>query len=437
MDSQITSLSCDKCSKVLKNKCALYYHNYYLHGDTIHRCTGCSYRTYDKRGLAQHVRTHTKDGIHVNCTGRGCKTCTRYTCTICKTQCLSPDTLATHLVIKHGVQTNETKVYRCSGCSYKTNVKSYLTHHIKTHTKDGMHVQCSRKGGKCKTCKHYTCTICKRQCLSSDTLARHLFIKHGVYTGKTKVYKCFGCSYKTIAKQSLTRHINTHTKDGMHVQCSAIGGKCKTCKQYNCTVCNKHCMSAATLARHIAACHNTVTDAGATKVKNVSHIEGTAESACKTRRQKKNISAQKEWVSFGCISCPENFKAKSTLYYHTLVTHKHHGIGMLTEAHQQVSPINPNCQISDNSIPNFQKDNTYWIHNYPSGNLGASGNQLIDSQIPRTVQHFDYHTQLPENNAIENNNSLIFPNPTLRSIDSDLSLLCNFLGNEFGRMTRI
>ncbi len=205
-------------------------------------------------------------------------------------------------------------------------------------------------------------------------------------------------------------------------------------------------MSPASLARHMATHHNTVTDAGATKVKNGPHIEGTAESACKTSREKNPISAQinKEGISFGCISCPENFKDKSTLYYHTLVSHKHHGIGMLTEAHQQVTPINPNflatvtgCQISDHSTPQPQKDNTYWIHNYPSGHPRASENQLIDSQISRTVQHFDYHTQLQENNAIESNNNLIFPNPTLRSIDLDLSLLCNFLGNEFGKMIRI
>ncbi len=136
MDSRVTSLSCDKCRKVFKNKCALNSHKYYSHGDTVHSCMGCSYKTYNRYCLAKHIRTHIKDGIHVNCTGGRCKTCTRYTCTICKIQCLSPDSLATHLAIKHGVQTNETEVYKCSGCPYKTFVKKYMTDHIESHTKD-------------------------------------------------------------------------------------------------------------------------------------------------------------------------------------------------------------------------------------------------------------------------------------------------------------
>ena len=93
----------------------------------------------------------------------------------------------------------------------------------------------------------FSCTDCCKVFPSKTKLKQHSVIH------KEKIYQCSGCSYKAYVKSSLTGHIKSHIKDGIPVTCMSTN--CKACKRQICKVCEKQCMSKATLATHMALHH--------------------------------------------------------------------------------------------------------------------------------------------------------------------------------------
>ncbi len=178
-----------------------------IHGERHYCCSHCSYKTYRKDMLNDHMVKHSRNG---------------------------KNSVAQHMIIQYERSEKGNRLYKCAGCSYKTDKKYRLTLHIKSHVnKDGIHEVCTVPS--CKTCERHTCSICQKQCVSTYTLATHMALHHGIhnymYKEKTKRHQCSDCPYKTHMRSELNNHRKIHYKEGIHVTCPV--GNCESCKLRN------------------------------------------------------------------------------------------------------------------------------------------------------------------------------------------------------------
>lgn len=136
---------------------------------------------------------------------------------------------------------SELKLHQCGECSYKTNIKRYLTLHIKRiHTDRKKHCcsQCSFRTGykKCLTEheqahsgeKPHSCTICTFKTAYKSSLSKHLFVH-----SKEKPYSCTKCNFKTARRTTLRNHdLKKHTL----YACSFVAARIGSLKTHTKTV---------------------------------------------------------------------------------------------------------------------------------------------------------------------------------------------------------
>ncbi|XP_049882302.1 transcriptional repressor CTCF-like [Pectinophora gossypiella] len=128
-----------------------------------------------------------------------------------------------HLYLKH--QKLKNKFFSCTICGYRTSKKSHFHQHENTHVKI--------KSYKCQYCdyetnylpnltihtrihtndKPYFCDYdgCNYRCAAKSALRSHR-LKH--FQEENMLY-CDKCSYKTVYKQSLKKHIDSHLRNSM------------------------------------------------------------------------------------------------------------------------------------------------------------------------------------------------------------------------------
>uniref|UniRef100_A0A1A9WXA5 C2H2-type domain-containing protein n=1 Tax=Glossina brevipalpis TaxID=37001 RepID=A0A1A9WXA5_9MUSC len=110
-------------------------------------------------------------------------------------------------LLSHAPANNESKMYDCSKCSFKTKTKSHLERHVRCHTGD----------------KPYPCPYCQFRSSSLENLRKHI-LKTGKHPDKF-MYECQLCSrmlktannaanieeiFKTNSYQAYQQHLNTH-----------------------------------------------------------------------------------------------------------------------------------------------------------------------------------------------------------------------------------
>lgn len=83
------------------------------------------------------------------------------------------------------------KRYPCPHCVYRTDKRSHLTSHIRTHTGE----------------KPFACDSCSYRCSQRGDMTRHL------RTHSTqKAHGCEICGYRCVRKSDMTRHLHAHKR---------------------------------------------------------------------------------------------------------------------------------------------------------------------------------------------------------------------------------
>ncbi|KAG5868145.1 hypothetical protein JTB14_002907 [Gonioctena quinquepunctata] len=153
--------------------------------ETSFKCSHCDFKTAVKSRLGKHVRRK-----HYDLNTR------KFSCNKCDYQ-----TTERYYLTRHSLRhkdASEVEIYRCEKCTYETRYKDHLKGHLLTHL------------GKDEA-KIYRCENCNFTTKFKGGLTQHKRIHND---SKIKTYKCGmgNCTYQTIEKSYLNKHIKRHGK---------------------------------------------------------------------------------------------------------------------------------------------------------------------------------------------------------------------------------
>ena len=138
-----------------------------------------------------------------------CKTCLAYQCKICKKRYIHRESVYNHL--KNECINVEPK-FKCSQCDYKAKRKAHLRSHVKLKHSIRKCDFCSYKStsiwklNKHIRLEHSSSCTCS-QCGKKYTHLRHFKNHQKNLCGSELYFECNHCSYSTIFKSSMLRHI--------------------------------------------------------------------------------------------------------------------------------------------------------------------------------------------------------------------------------------
>lgn len=148
-------------------------------------CKSCSFKTKRESHFVKHMLIHEKRGkLHK--------------CTLCDFSTLKLSHLRRHELAHSKI------VFSCKQCTYKTDDKKLLLRHVKfRHKKKEEDVSAAEL-------KRLSCSQCKYTTLRPYLFQRHMRVHAD--GGKSKMFECRLCNYKTSRKEHYTRHVNNvHT----------------------------------------------------------------------------------------------------------------------------------------------------------------------------------------------------------------------------------
>ncbi|XP_026748423.2 zinc finger protein 782-like isoform X2 [Galleria mellonella] len=177
------------------------------------KCHICKKRFQSLNNLEDHVKDHDIKDLESSCQ-------------FCKAMFDDKHQMLQHLLYKHNIP--NTKFYSCDTCGYRTLKLSHFKQHKSTHS-----VEKSIKCGHCdyatnylpnlkiherlhRNDKPYVCefTGCVYSCSAKSALRSHQ-LKHN--PEKHMLY-CDKCSYKTVYKQSLKKHTDSHVRNSVRMK---------------------------------------------------------------------------------------------------------------------------------------------------------------------------------------------------------------------------
>ncbi|CAK1591537.1 unnamed protein product [Parnassius mnemosyne] len=132
-----------------------------------------------------------------------------YCCNNCEYKCIRKSVLQMHMKIHTGE-----KPFSCNICEYRCITKCRLQKHMKIHTGE----------------KSFSCNVCEYRCITKCNLQRHL----KTHTG-AKPFSCNICEYRGIRKSHLQRHMKIHTGE----------------KLFSCNICEYRCITKSRLQKHM------------------------------------------------------------------------------------------------------------------------------------------------------------------------------------------
>jgi len=231
-----------------------------------YQCDQCSFKTKRQSHMAKHVKMHEENPIIFSCPQKDCNF-----------KCIRNGDLTRHNL---NVHSDQSKVFKCNICSYKTSDEKCY----------GKHMKYGHKDKQLKTTL-YECAQCPYKTLKLLFFARHMN-KHGIKVdadskceeSKTSL-KCELCPYEAKRIEHINRHCDTVHSDERKFLCQICGIGFKrndALKQhyiihsnsnnlgetdqldlsisvYKCEKCDKVCRSKSALTEHILIHENQKT----------------------------------------------------------------------------------------------------------------------------------------------------------------------------------
>nr|CAI5830829.1 unnamed protein product [Callosobruchus analis] len=335
---------CVHCNKKFKNKSGLDDHTLRNHMDFIasvssevHECPCCTYKTVTKAKFDRHMLIHTERANKFNI------------CVHCNAKFKSKASVDDHTIREHPdlIATISSKIHECRYCTYKTTKKSHWTQHLNKHAKT-YNAKFKRKASlddhtlrkhpdfmASVSCKVYECAHCTYKTVMKATLVRHMTVnnykfkicvhcnlkykhkfslddhtlrKHPdlIATISSKIHECTYCTYKTTRKSHWIQHLNKHAKTKLRKSTSNVRYKSK--QKLDNHIISKHPNSMASISSKIHEC-KLCTYKTTVKSNLTQHMTKHTETA--------------DIYKLRCKHCDETFKRRPCLDEHVIRIHPH------------------------------------------------------------------------------------------------------------------
>nr|CAI5830846.1 unnamed protein product [Callosobruchus analis] len=292
---------CIHCNAIYKHKIGLDDHILRQHPELIasvsskmHECTHCAFKTVLKANLALHMLEHHETADR----------CKFSTCVHCNTTFIHKQALSDHILTKHpeSIGSVSSQIYECTLCAFRTVSKPDLDRHMVKHpeTED----RCTFKA-----CVHCNATFKSKTALNDHTLKKH---PESIGSVSSKnIYECTQCSFKTVKRSDLARHMLKHPETAN--QC-----KFSICVQCKATFKSRPALDDHTLKKHPESI-------GSVASKNIYECtQCTFKTVKRTdlaRHMLKHPEAADRCKFSVCVHCNATFKSKPALVDHTLRKH--------------------------------------------------------------------------------------------------------------------
>nr|CAH7729053.1 unnamed protein product [Callosobruchus chinensis] len=156
----------------------------------LYECPECIYKATTKRTLKRHMEEEHSEIASSH---------ELSSCVHCGASFKSKMSLDDHILKKHPdfISFVSRKIHQCTICFYKTVVKSTFDNHMSTHPEATPRYELSR-------CVHCNATFKRKESLEDHVLKKH---PEFFTSGTKKVHECTNCTYKTLIKYHLDKHI--------------------------------------------------------------------------------------------------------------------------------------------------------------------------------------------------------------------------------------
>lgn len=330
------------------------------------QCDQCSFKTKRQSHMEKHIKMHEENPIIFSCPQ-----------TDCNFKCIRNGDLTRHNL---NVHPDQSRILKCSQCTYKTSDEKCFTKHIKY----------GHKEKQLKTTL-YECSQCSYKTIKMLFFVRHMN-KHGIKVDSntqkedSKInLKCELCSYEAKRIEHINRHVDTVHSEERKFLCQVCGIGFKrndALKQhyiihsnfsdtgdseqiglsstiYKCEKCDKICRSKSSLNEHILIHENQ-------KTFKCEHCEKCFNTSNILHKHNKSIHSAPG--TFVCNICDKKFNTPFNLKRHTK-TH---------EKQKRESP--------DKRFSTFIMDERGTIIHQENGNLVAEESVILTGNMaPQTL----------------------------------------------------
>ncbi|XP_076094611.1 uncharacterized protein LOC143065128 [Mytilus galloprovincialis] len=283
---------CDKCSFKSKRHSHLIKHLKFH--ETVRKmfyCKQCNYKTIRNGALRRHEMSHSSNVMH---------------CNQCKYTTDDFISLDRHMKIKHDLAISKKKkktIYKCPKCDYSSMMPSRYAAHLRLHKdlsgsgSSDIMLALQQFEEKPEEQQTFQCTLCSYKSIRKEHLVRHV---NNVHTDH-RPFLCDICGQSFKRKDALSQHKITHVD------------KLNRNYAFHCTVCKKPFRSKTHLNEHMAM-HSNIRQ-------YLCDICGTSFKT-KSCQQKHIKSIHHNPRSFECNSCLKRFNTKFALLRHLRIHEK-------------------------------------------------------------------------------------------------------------------
>nr|CAH7755130.1 unnamed protein product [Callosobruchus chinensis] len=238
--ADIYILRCTHCDATFKRKTGLDNHVIRKHphfiasvSSKMHECTHCTYKTTMKSNLAKHLLKHEDSDKPKMCSH-------------CNATFKRKINLDEHILRKHPYFMTfvSSKIHECIYCMYKSTRNDNFVRHMLRHAE-------AADNYKLKTCIHCNTTFERKKHLDEHTVCEH---PDFIASVSSKIHQCTRCTFKTVMKANLARHMLKHPDSSNLSRCIYCNATYKSKRNMDNHIIRKHPDSIASVSSKIHEC---------------------------------------------------------------------------------------------------------------------------------------------------------------------------------------